>query len=338
MQAVSVITTYGTEISVFSAAKVKWPIVSAADLPTHTPKVRPIKREEAMYVAMLQNKLWEDVIPSAVEFEEKSIMAMNVKEKFAELQNIKKDTFHDLLGEVVSMHKVNEAMVTVYITDYTTNELFYPVPRSGGAVADEPEDDPYGYLAGKRPKPMKTDDGEDWKGPYGKMSMQLTAFDQQGQCFIDNLKPGSWVKLSNIHVCLSSGGHLEGKLRNDRMYPEKILVEGLDIKDPTSMNDRWKNAIRRKRDWVKERDAEAEDRKLEAGVTGKRKADEEPEKGKKKNAKQRREEARRAALLKAKEKAPEGAAKVAIEVGRPEPSIELNKNSKLPVVGTRYNL
>lgn len=303
--AVSLLTTYATRFSFFPAAIPRWPLKSRSELPVPTGDGRPVEADQAAYVVLLQNFCSRDRLPTEVDYDTSLTVAMNSREKFSELCNIQDHKFYDLIVEVAYVHRVGGSsdMVTVYVTDYTTNEQFYLVARPGGAVQEGTEDDPYGYLAGKMPKPMKTEDGQPWRGPYGKMTLQITAFDKQAEYFLENVKPNDWVKLYNVQIKFTSGGHLEGKLRHDRQFPDKILIEPLLMPgDPESMDLRWKSAIRRKRNYQnrqKREEAEREEGLNEAAGV-KRKAEEE-EPPQKMNAKKRRQEERKARKLKEQE-------------------------------------
>lgn len=299
---ISLLSSYHSRFSIFPAAKPQWPIKSRTELPQPAVTAHPVKPDEAAYVALLQNFCSRDRLPSGMEYETKQSLSMNTREKFSELCNIEDHKFYDMIVEVIYIHRAggSQDMVTVYVTDYSTNELFYNQTKPG-SVDEGTVDDPYGYLAGKMPKPMKTEDGKDWQGPIGKMSLQITAFDQQGQYFLDYVKPKDWVKLSNVQIRFAMNGHLEGKLRNDRMYPDKMHIQPLHMPDdPTTADLRWKSAVKRKSNYFKRQKREQIDRdevrNEAAGV--KRKAEDDPPQ--KMNSRQRREAKRQAKLLKVK--------------------------------------
>lgn len=243
-------------------------------------------------------------MPTKIDYEASTLMARNVKDKFSELKDVTPGNFYDLLVQVVSIYRPRESWVTVYVTDYTVNESFYDTQDINGAVVGEDADDPYGYLQGKKLKPQKTNDGKDWAGPNGKMSLQLTAFDEQGDYFDAHVEPKDWVKLRNVQIKASrhERGSIEGVLRNGSMDLNKIQVQVLQI--PQSAEDvdpKWKNAIRRMKEYER---LHKHDKKYvdSTKADGKRKADEEPQ-IKPLNAKKRREERRKAAELKAKQDA-----------------------------------
>lgn len=184
---------------------------------------------------------------------------------------------------------------TVYVTDYTSNKNFYNHVMPGVHPIFEGRDgDDFGYSNSKMIHKSKTNE---WKGPYGKMSIQLTAFDEHSERFRDYVKVGNWVKLLNVHFEFpKTGGHLEAKLRTDRRaHPGKLQVEVLaPPENKEDMDYMWKNALRRKRDYqetVKKQKREFEQEIEE--VTGKRKRDDDDEPVKM-NGKLRRKEKRKA--------------------------------------------
>lgn len=279
---------------------------------------------------MLQNRLREDSMPSKIDYEASTLMARNVKDKFSELKDITPGNFYDLLVQVVSIYRLKESMVTVYVTDYTVNESFYDTQNINGAVVGEDADDPYGYLQGRKLKPQKTNDGKDWAGPNGKMSLQLTAFDEQGEYFEAHVEPKQWVKLRNVQIKASRDdrGSIEGVLRNDSRDLNRIQVQVLQIpQSPEDVDPQWKNAIRRMKEYERQHKHEKKYVDDSTKADGKRKADEESH-IKPPNAKKRREEKRKAAELKARQDA-ERAKHKDVFVEKKAPIIRLNDLGKL---------
>ncbi|EIC06931.1 hypothetical protein OR221_2989, partial [Microbacterium laevaniformans OR221] len=95
-------------------------------------------------------------------------------------------------------------IVTVYLSDYTTNEQFYHHTIPGYSVSDGRDGDTFGYLNGKAPR--KGEKESEWPGPYGKMTIQLTAFDSHGKFLKEYAKVGSWVKLMNVRMAFGRYG------------------------------------------------------------------------------------------------------------------------------------
>lgn len=212
---------------------------------------------------------------------------------------------------------------TVYITDYTSNKNFYNHVMPGvNPILEGQDGDDFGYS-----NPMLIHNSKktnEWKGPYGKMSVQLTAFDDHSERFREHVKVGNWVKLLNVHFEFPKiGGCLEAKLRTDRCaHPGKIQVEVLaPPENKEDMDFLWKNALRRKRDYqetVKKQKREFEQEIEE--VTGKRKReDSEPVKM---NGKLRRKEKRKAMQEKLEQKSK-------IEAGQGKPIVDTPAEGKI---------
>lgn len=274
---------------------------SDQDLPKSASRVGKVTSAEAKYIAWLQKHIKRDAFPDSKDFKENAAQALNIKEKYSELKDVKTGQFCDLIGEVVHIFEASSDRVTVYLTDYTSNNNFYDkkynqvIPGVGPTSGSRDGDD-YGYMAEKQTKASKGNN--EWPGPYGQMSIQLTAFDSHGDRFKELAKVGSWVKLSNVHVVFpKTGGPLEAKLRRDpRDQRGRVQVEILvQPEDPEWMDFRWKNALRRKRDYyarVKKQKREFEEEMEKA--TRKRKHDEtEPTKINSKNQRKERRKALR---------------------------------------------
>lgn len=224
---------------------------------------------------------------------------------------------------------------TVYLTDYTSNKNFYNHVMPGLNPTLEGRDgDDFGY---SNPKLIHNSNKKnEWNGPYGKMSVQLTAFDDHSERFRDHVKIGNWVKLLNVHFeCPKTGGCLEAKLRTDRRaHPGKVQVEVLSPpENKDDMDFLWKNALRRKRDYqetVRKQKRELEQEIEE--VTGKRKRDD-SEEPVKMNGKLRRKEKRKAMAEKLQKKSKIEAGQGKLVVDAPtEDKISLNTAGKLLIV------
>ncbi|KFY16358.1 hypothetical protein V492_01400 [Pseudogymnoascus sp. VKM F-4246] len=315
--AISLITNYRTEIHVFPEH-----IPTGMALPQPTSKRGSVKTEEIRYVAWLQSHIKRDAFPNSREFQEKVTQATNLKVKSCELKDARAGMFCDLVGEVIHMFDVSDR-TTVYLTDYTSNNNFYNHVIPGvNPILEGRDGDDFGY---SNPKLIHKSKTNEWKGPYGKMSVQLTAFDEHSERFREHVKVGNWVKLSNVHFEYpKTGGCLEAKLRTDRnAHRGKIQVEVLaPPENKEDMDFMWKNALRRKRDYqetVRKQKREFEQEIEEA--TGKRKRDDsEPVKM---NGKQRRKEKRKKAI---QEKLKQEAR---VQAGQDKPIVDTSAESKI---------
>jgi hypothetical protein len=132
-----------------------------------------------------------------------------------QLSQLKADTFNNLCGEVVRVWR-NSSCVSLYITDYTTNPLFYQY------VEKDNEDE--------------TERVDDYRIPLGQMTLQVTLFGIQYDWVLSqNNLVGEIVSLKNVHTKYNqygSAAQLEGALHDDHMYRDKILVAILGSSNP----------------------------------------------------------------------------------------------------------
>lgn len=288
--AISLIKNRATEFHVLSAGKIpRSPEVVNSPWQSTPGLIRKPNAEETRYVVLASSGIDEMGMPSRQEFLIKTEQAMNVKDKFSLLKDVKPDRFYNILGQVIKIFDGTAGTLTVYLSDYSPNSSFYHYAWDAAQDSDPSERDEYGNHKTK-PKAAK-----EWPGPYGKMSIQLTLFDEHAQLFREKVKVEEWVLLSNVQMKFGkSGGCLEGFLRGDpNQYEGTVRVEVMKQKEEKEDNNpRWKDAIRRKLDYEKKFEKQKQELlDLAAGVGQKRKQDDEPIK---KNSKQRRREAQAA--------------------------------------------
>lgn len=246
---VSLLCNWATDIQVFHAADIPpWPIPPLGSFPKlNSVKSKPLSFAENRYIIWLFHNVDKSYFPNAAQFKEISMKAMNVKEKYSLLKDIKADHFYDLLGEVIKIFE-RDGRVTMYLSDYTAHSLFYNQiwTGAGGLESQGRDGDEYSYI-----KSGKTHTN-DWPGPYGKLSLQLTVFDSHAAYVREKVKTKDWVLLKNVHVKMGrQGGCLEGYLREDKdAAPGKVQVQIIRKAEDAQMNDsRWKDGLRRKLEW-----------------------------------------------------------------------------------------
>lgn len=270
--------------------KAIFPVIKASWISTPPARCRRPEAIETKYVVWSNQHLDEVEFPGTQEFQEKAKKALQVRDKFSLLKDVKDGSFHDIIGEVRKIYGANNDMVTVYFTDYTAHSNFYnyTLPGLSSVMTEGRDGDEYGYIKAK-PK----DEAKEWKGPFGKMTIQLTLFDSHAM-FIreENIKEGQWLRLTNVHFKSGNAGLMEGKLRGDRGASDgKVQVEIMKTsEDPQNNDPRWKDCLRRKRDWTQKHEKERKRLQEEISGTGtKRKAEGQPSG---KNSKARRKESR----------------------------------------------
>jgi protection-of-telomeres protein 1 len=317
---------WGGVVSVLANVASEFHILPSASIPAALPrnskapwqsippsKCRPPSSVETAYIIWANNHIADLCLPELQEFQDRTQQAMNIKQKFSLLKDIKPDSYHDILGEVVKVYEGSGSM-TVYLSDYTANSLFYNHVWGNGGNAEPRDGDELGYIK-SRSKAAK-----DWPGPFGKMSIQLTLFDEHADFIREKkLHAKQWLLLKNVKIKFGRmGGCLEGVLRGDRgAFEGKVQVQIMEQSDePDQIDARWKEAVRRKREWWKKFEQQKQDILDEAaGLGDKRKRGVEVAT---KNARQRRKELRAAAE-----------AKVATSEAKVAKRLDLNDNSKL---------
>lgn len=243
---------------------------------------------EQNYAIWANSHRMDITLPSDHEFEEKKDRSTTIKsEKFSLLKDVQDGHWYNILGEIVQIPNHSSGNpLTVYLSDYTPNTHFY----NHVEPLDQPEEDDYGYSKRKPPPKVSA-----WPGPYGKMSIQLSLWDDQAN-FIRG-REGEWVLMKNVHIKMWDG-LLEGSLKNDHGKSEGTILVDL-MRKSEDPDPRYKEAVRRKLEYNNKAKARIQGLKDGTASSGnKRKPDEER---KKPNSKQRRKEQRAAALQKAAE-------------------------------------
>ncbi|KAL6910954.1 hypothetical protein GGI43DRAFT_391624 [Trichoderma evansii] len=256
--ALSLVTHWTTDIHLYSANQIPRPPEGALKAlrpqprkTTHNPG-QPIHE----YVSVLYHSVDKSCIPSEVEFQDIKVKSIVVNEKFKELKDAQNETFADVIVQLVRQPYDTGDRITLWVSDYTENDSFFHFAWKGPVLADKPAD-PHGYESAM---PYGAGPGGEWKGPYGKRSMQVTCFDPH-TAFIreQGLSAGSWVMLRNIQIKYGrNAANLEGFLREDRGPSGglKINITQMDITDTESPDPRLKEAVRRKRDYDQAKQAE----------------------------------------------------------------------------------
>ncbi|KAK2029414.1 hypothetical protein LX32DRAFT_588689 [Colletotrichum zoysiae] len=287
----SLISNWMTAIYVYPAAKIppspaepaSCPLKFLSPHPNHRPDPKNHRPEPKVeqYVSWLFHHVNKDSIPDVKQFEIQTMQSCNVKDKFCELKDAKDHTFHDIIAQVVQdYYESDGGTIQLYVSDYTENPGFFNHTRPGQTSRSSRDGDPFGYTDPKGSK--------QWNGPFGKRTLQVTCYEPHATAIRNRVKNGSWVNLRNVQFKFgSNGANLEGYLREDRNYPNKVRVDVLDPKDTDNMPPSLENAIRRKRGYEREDKALRKDLQSTQTQSKKRPAPGQPE-GKPMNAKQKR--------------------------------------------------
>ncbi|PFH56151.1 hypothetical protein XA68_16974 [Ophiocordyceps unilateralis] len=273
---ISLITHHTTVLHVYDATKIPSPPRDAllALRPCIKRAARVPTPEEAKFVSVLYQAINRDRVPSADSFEVMKAQSANVKDKFCELKDVTEGRFVDLVVEIVRAPFHDGDKCTLWVSDYTENELFFKFSFTGDTATGDQVGDPQGYMSKFSSK--APNDGR----PFGKRSMQITCFEPHASSMRqEELSSGSWVYLRNIQIKFGrSGSNLEGFLRQDRHDSgTKVSIELLDVSGgSTPISPQLKKALRRKRDYNKEKKEQVRDLAEAAKAGQKRKARPEP--------------------------------------------------------------
>lgn len=289
----SLLTTYRTDIHVYEAQRLPDCRRSGSARGALKSPSRPPQREpgatETEYVLRLFDRIDRSILPDQEGFSARARQSLNVKDKFNLLQDVRDGRFADLVVQVVKEPFDLGDKMTLWVSDYTTNNSFFHQTMESRDWADgvpTRDGDPYGYLSKKRKNPTAPldDDGSKWSGPEGKRSLQLTCWDPHATFIRHNVHKDDWVRLRNVQIRFGHNSvNIEGYLREDREYPHRVYVEPMESEGTREeLDQRVVDAILRKRDYEKAR-------KQGHKPGDKRKAQEDP---KKENAKSKRQKKR----------------------------------------------
>ena len=164
--------------------------------------------------------------------------------------------FADLLAEIRRFY-VTDNRVELSVTDYSGHpNLFNYV---FGCDEDGVEGDRFSYMKEKY---------ETWPGPWGQMTILVTLWDVHATYARENLKNGNFVFLRNVQISMGRDGNkMEGNVRGDRQYPDRVNVvkklprdAAADVDDPEKIVDaskvRMRSLLKRKRDYEKKAEEE----------------------------------------------------------------------------------
>ncbi|KAJ9134648.1 Telomere-binding alpha subunit central domain-containing protein [Pleurostoma richardsiae] len=305
----SLISNWGTDIHIYERAKIPRPPRSAfLALKEPSRKLKQeLKQNVHEYVSWMYDEIDKDNLPDETQLEARSAQSLNVRDKFSLLKDVRDGKFCDAIVQIVKEPYDLGDKITIWVSDYTENPSFYNMTWDGADSLLERDGDPYGYTTGKFS--ANGNPGSKWTGPFGKKSLQVTCWEPHANVVRNDLKLGDWVRLRNVQIRYGrNSANIEGFVRQDRDFPDKVNVALLDVHDPESADPRLKEAIRRKKGYEKEKKGQLKDIKSEvSGMnTGmKRKAEEVEEVVMKTNSKERRRQRRAGLEKKAKEEEPD---------------------------------
>lgn len=146
--------------------------------------------------------------------------------------------FANLLGEVRKIY-MNDFRVELTITDYTAHDALYDYVPALDDDDQGRDGDEFNYNPGHK----------SWPGPWGKMSMVVSAWDAHAKFAREYVGLHSLVFLRNVQITLDKeGSKMEGKLRGNRYHPESVNIAICKPRQAQG-DDRVKAFLKRKRDY-----------------------------------------------------------------------------------------
>lgn len=242
-----------------------------------------------------------------------SSMAPIQRQKFSWIENVVVDKFYDLVGQVVKLYH-NNGRTELYITDYTSNNLLYAYEWGRESEESRRDGDPYGYAPRTSNK---------WRGPYGKMTLTVTLWPPHSHFAHSDVKEDDFVSLRNVRIKYSADSKVEGVLHTDNRYPDRIEISVL--KD--HQDDRVKDALRRKREYGKQFEAQRQAFEKEARGEKRKQSDEGEELSNKQAKRKRRKQQKQQGQA---QKPSEGNENVDESSESKVPKDRLNKHSEPP--------
>ncbi|KAL9003250.1 MAG: hypothetical protein Q9188_003865 [Gyalolechia gomerana] len=199
------------------------------------------------------------------------------RDKFALIQDIKVETFYDLVGQVVKVYPSN-GVVELYLTDYTSNSLLFNYEWG----RDDPtvEAGESNSLCGSATSTFRQ-----WPGPPGKVTLTVSLFPPHSYYAQHNVKENHFVFLRNTRIKWSKDMKVEGCLHTDQRNSDRVDIA--IIKDHS--NERVKEVLRRKLEYTKKFQKQS-DALAEIARGQKRKQAEQPKLSKAQQRKRRKQQ------------------------------------------------
>jgi protection of telomeres protein 1 len=232
---------------VYSASKIPRPPSSAVSaLINEGDKFEP-SEEINRYVPRLCHDVNKDsIMPSETEFQQRASASLNIKPKLCLLSDVNDGKFCDLVVRVCRDPYDHGDKVTLYVSDYTENPSFFNFSWENiRDLVSRRAGDPYGYTGAQNG--AAEDSGKPvWVGPLGKRAIQITAFEPHAGYVREHVTAGTWISLRNVQIKYGHDNqNLEGKLRGDLDFPNKINVSLVDIEaDADGVDQRAREAAR----------------------------------------------------------------------------------------------
>jgi hypothetical protein len=229
---------------------------------TKLPQKRALTAPYLKYVTAFFHTVDKERLPTPQEFNTVKVQSVSIKDKFTELKDVQDAHFYDLKVNVVREPYDTGDKMTLWVSDFTENELFHQFSYDplANTTSEGQDGDEYGYMS--KFAPGSGNSTNSWTGPYGRKSLQVTCWGHHADV-IRSLKLGlgAWVQMKNVQVKFGhNGGNLEGFLREDSSARERRRIHPLDLGGQAlGLDPQLKEALRRKRDYEKSKKSDLKD-------------------------------------------------------------------------------
>ncbi|EGX91443.1 telomere-binding alpha subunit central domain protein [Cordyceps militaris CM01] len=245
----SLMTHYLTDVYVFTASRVPRPPQDAQDA-LHSKSLgktpKSLTKADLGHVSAFYHRIDKERVPTTIEYNNAVASSGQIKEKSSLLKDASVRRFVDVIAEVVKTPYDDGEKFTLWISDYTEHSNFFNFAIKS---LESHTRSTRNYNGDSRATEA------DWAGPYGKRSMQITCWEPHAEAIRTNkITLGSWVAIRNLQIKFGrNSSNLEGFLRGDQRYPNRVYISKLDYEvDGDSMDPKFKDTIRRRRDYEKE--------------------------------------------------------------------------------------
>jgi hypothetical protein len=253
------LSNWATKSTVYPADKIPDPAFGAVAYAEDQPQMLELKTplklnivtpEERLYVMQLRRWALQNLDPQFALVQniarEINTAPLNAptgpRLKLSLLKDVKDGKYYDLIGEVRKFW-TEPRSGDVYITDYTSNSLFFDYqqnPTSNEYSEDGQDGDAYNYTESyNRPKTS-------WPGPFGKMALQVHLWPPHNAAVIEE---GDYVFIKNALVRFRNGKYLEASLHQDNKNEDQI-----DVRKLSSTDERLGPLLQRRREYLAKED------------------------------------------------------------------------------------
>lgn len=165
------------------------------------------KQEMDYVIALAQTQNSDKFTILSEEVQEK--LRTKSKSRQCLIKDLVIDSYCLIIGEVVKVFYIHDR-ATLYITDYTENNLLY---NYGSVQKDDVHDE----------------NSSQWPGPPGKYTLIIECWSPHSDWIKTNVQAGNILRIQKVHIRHNKGeqGLIEGRLHTDKIHEDLVLVNKL---------------------------------------------------------------------------------------------------------------